>query len=709
MADQTAAPNPSQWFSTTVNGDPFSQNIIHATPAYQAFPVDNIPTEAPTAIGGNPNNYGAADEEANQLSYGLSEKAAALGTAIPRFFQGNTPDAISQGQPATFSQFYHQALNERRQDQGAYETQHPVTSRLAYWLALPAAAGGEVFDAFKPAAGAVVRAGDSTVLGRMATGAKQGATAGAIGGFGATNDQSLAQDLESTGIGAALGLGIGATLPPVVEHTVAPLFGAIKRGFGGANAVQSQALQRIALRISQDGNGATAQDMLDLMNAGGGKPLMLADVGGKNVLGEGGRVFRAPGQGKDVAFNALQDRDKQAGPRLMGDVNSNLANGGSTFDTANALSEARATAAKPLYQQAYDQNQTILSPDITAVLKTPAGKKAMAQSSELMQNDGLVPSSGQGTNGYTLEQLDYAKRALDDQISTAQRGGNANEARILVGLKNRLLTSIDSADTTAVRDATGKIVQPGVYSQARSAWSGPTQSMDALDAGAAAIKSQPDPAQIKKEFDALSPGDQEFYRLGAANQLKQQIGGAGKGANEANRIAATFNSRNSMRALFPDDASYNSFMKSVDAENNMFSTTKAVLGNSLTAERLTEDDTKDARGEGGVGGLAQMVAGLATNEHIPTATGAISFLRGFGKNRPPMSPAVNEQIAKLLFNPDYAANQSTLAELIGRGTKKIPRATVPLASLMAQTAPVLQPEIDRRVNQGINWLNPAGQ
>lgn len=688
-----------------VDNDPFST----ATPSAPLTPMQQKMYDVPIIGPATKFVDRLTDEGAWMATLGLSDKAGALGTATGKQLKGQNLADVIAGNPASFSDQYHQALGDQRAREAEFETDHPYAARGAQIAALPLAAGGAALDALAPAGTATLARtlAPTTMGGKIALGAKQGAVAGGTAGFAGTSDDSLAQDLQATGVGTVLGVATGAALPPIVENAVAPLFNLLKRGFGGANAVQSQALQRIALRVAQDqkAGGPTAQDMLDLINAGGGKPVTLADVGGGNVLGEAGRIARAPGPGKQYTAQFLTERDKGAGTRLMGDVDTHISAGGPTFDTAQALGQSRSAAAKPLYTQAYDSNQTILSPDITAVLQTPAGKKAMAQSSELMLNDGLVPSSGQSSNGYTLEQLDYAKRALDDQISAAQRGGNGNEGRILVGLKNRLLTAIDNADSTAVRDATGKITQPGAYSQARNAWSGPSQSMDALEAGSKALNQ--DPAATKAEFNALSPGDQEFYKLGAANALKAKIAATSAGGNEANRIVGSIAARNALRPLFPDDASFNSFIKSATTESQMFGTKVATVGNSPTAGRVAEDDTK-ASSEGGVGSsVAQLAAGYATGENIPTFTGAIGVAKNLFANRPPKSPEVNAAIARMLFDPDQAANQTTLAKLMAMGQRRPSMMTIPLAGLAGRAGPVVGPIIQPHLPSFLN--PPAGQ
>jgi hypothetical protein len=49
--------------------------------------------------------------------------------------------------------------------------------------------------------------------------------------------------------------------------------------------------------------------MLDLMTAAPEKPQALVDVAGENVRQYGGQIARQPGEGRQIARNALNQRD----------------------------------------------------------------------------------------------------------------------------------------------------------------------------------------------------------------------------------------------------------------------------------------------------------------------------------------------------------------------------------------------------------------
>lgn len=112
----------------------------------------------------------------------------------------------------------------------------------------------------------------------------------------------------------------------------------------------------------------------------------------------------------------------------------------------------RRTAANALYEKAYEKGVDIrrnpetgqflpkseiagVKGEITKLTQRPAIQEAMERARTLAANEGVKLTDPSGS----IKGLDYVKRALDDQIKTSQ----GNEQRILVDLKNRLLTTLD--------------------------------------------------------------------------------------------------------------------------------------------------------------------------------------------------------------------------------------------------------------------------
>lgn len=115
-------------------------------------------------------------------------------------------------------------------------------------------------------------------------------------------------------------------------------------------------------------------------------------------------------------------------------------------------SAARSASADDLYKTAYDKGVDIrrnpvtghflpkaeiagVKGEITKLMQRPAVQDAMEQARTLAANEGVNLKDPAGS----VKGLDYLKRALDDKIGVS----SGNEQRVMVDLKNRLLTTID--------------------------------------------------------------------------------------------------------------------------------------------------------------------------------------------------------------------------------------------------------------------------
>lgn len=121
-----------------------------------------------------------------------------------------------------------------------------------------------------------------------------------------------------------------------------------------------------------------------------------------------------------------------------------------------ALSELRAGTAEDMYRQAYGKaidltrdavtgkflskaEQAGRKAEITKLMNTPALKEAAKKAQKMMLNDPNMKTKATSATG-SVEGLDYMRRALGDMIKDAP----PNEQRILIGLRDRLDTTLQS-------------------------------------------------------------------------------------------------------------------------------------------------------------------------------------------------------------------------------------------------------------------------
>lgn len=249
--------------------------------------------------------------------------------------------------------------------------------------------------------------------------------------------------------------------------------------------------------------------------------------------------------------------------------------------------------------------------------------------------------------GLNLETLDYVKRALDDQISVAQRAGASTDASIKTGLKNDLLKALDAADSTA------SPMQPGLYARARSAFAGPAQSLDAIDAGKRFLDLPPE--EIQTAVAKLPAANRNLYRIGAARALQDRINNAADSRDAVARVFGNFTIRKQIDATF-GTGSATRFAEAMTPENAMTATNRLVLGGSNTMNKAADmgrsTGAKVAE-DAATGFIVGGPKGAVTLPAINYARGKVAeFFHG-------MTPEVRAALADLLTRTGPQA-QSTL-------------------------------------------------
>lgn len=652
---------------------------------WEAHPTIEAPTTVSAAPAEGYELYRKVTDTANRgLTFGLSDKLEAAMLAGGHKLGLKSPYDVA-GADDSFSEAYHKNLDAIRHEGEKFSETNPVAAKAAE----VAGAVGSV--ASLPSRGALAVSG---LLPKIAEGAKVGGAAGGLAGFGGSNDQSLTGDLAATGVGAATGAGIGGVGGAVADRVVAPIYNWIARRVS-PEAVESQAVQAIARRMTQDAKagGPTAQDMLDLMIAAPEKPQALVDVAGENVRAFGGKLARQPGEARQIARDFLNQRDVEAGPRIASDVNQGISAGGSAYDTNEALMSARSAAARPQYDAAFQQQQ-VWSPRLQNFIDDPVMRQGLRRGMELERIDSVthnrpfdptqmgVDLDAEGNIQFrdvpNMRVLDAGKRGLDALIADERNpvtGRLSQRGVSLDQFRRAYLGELDSLDKT------------GTYAAARAAWAGPSASMDAIRAGQAVFNRRPE--EIAAEVARLqqhSPGDLEFYRLGAADAIKEKIAKTGMGGDEAKRLIGNRYTQQQLRPLFASQREYDRFIDAATSENRMFETRQKLIGGSQTAERLAEDTAP----EGAAGHALRGAVALA--EGAPGAAG-LSFMKSLGSMTRGESPAVNAAAARMLFRPQTEPEvfQNLRDVLLAQETRTRPRiVSVPVSSLVGSNpAPTL--------------------
>lgn len=205
----------------------------------------------------------------------------------------------------------------------------------------------------------------ANALTRVASSMGAGAVAGAT--MPVTQGNFAMEKAQQAGVGAVA----GGVLSGAVE-AVSAGFGAIKNAATTAmkrwvgeempSSLKSAAVHKVLEQFGQDekAGGPSATEVMDLLNKAraADKPMTLADMGGENVKALAGYVTRQPGEAMTTSRNLMASRDKTAAQRIAGDISQHVTSGPSMKQTADALTQTRAAAAKPLYEEAMKPGST---------------------------------------------------------------------------------------------------------------------------------------------------------------------------------------------------------------------------------------------------------------------------------------------------------------------------------------------------------------
>lgn len=186
------------------------------------------------------------------------------------------------------------------------------------------------------------------------------------------------------------------------------------------------------------------------------------------------------------------------------------------------------------------------------------------------------------------------------------------------------------------------------YKTAVDAWSGPSQSVDAIKEGKTHFSRPESNEEVKSDFDALTSSDKEFYRLGAAEAKIDSVERAADAGDKTKKVINSERDRKRFRMLFNSDAEADKFIASVERKRQMFDTRTDIKGNSKTAQRQAEDESDNlAPGLHLAHGAANAVAG----NWLGAVTSLVRAKKDLGLLN---DPAFNSHIARILTDPNLA-------------------------------------------------------
>jgi hypothetical protein len=403
-------------------------------------------------------------------------------------------------------------------------------------------------------------------------------------------------------IAASTGLGIatGAALP-AVSTMLGAGYNAVKDKVGGivrgAINPASEAGRRVASSMKIDANNSVAGVLSpsDITAAGrNGQPLMNADLGGEQTRALARAAANQSPEARGAMERVTSDRFADQGNRVVRLVN--RLTGGKTDDllAVAGIKDQAAAANSAAYNRAYAQPaaQDMWHQGFQQLMQAPAmqeaakdtvkrgANRAAAEGFQAVKNP-FVEVNGKmmlkvNPDGSvarpTLQFWNQVKRNLDGQIGVAQRTGDNTHAADLIGLKNKLLSTLDQAVPE--------------YKTARQGAAAYFGAEDAVDAGKMFAKSNRMLPEYQRGIASMKPAEKEAFETGFASELIDQAKNAGDRTNVITRMFKSPEQRQKMVMAFGHQRA-NEIEAFVRVETAM-DALRGAFGNSTTARQLIE-------------------------------------------------------------------------------------------------------------------------
>ena len=318
------------------------------------------------------------------------------------------------------------------------------------------------------------------------------------------------------------------------------------------------------------------------------------------------------------------------------------------------LLNARSSEARPAYDAA-EQIGPVHSDRLQQFLSTPEVQAGLKRGLKLERLNSIAENrpfvdSDYAVTGYQNGNFD---EPIFDKVPTMKSMIVANE-----GLGAQIADMINPVTGRPTKDglALKKFrdsfqaeldrLSGGKYKAARETWSGPSQSMEAVQDGRQHFSRTESNDQLQAEFNNLSPADKDFYRLGAAEAKVDAVERAPDASDKSKRVINSERDRKRFNMLFDSPAQAQQFIDNVARKRAMFDTKNAITGNSATAQRFIEDSDNGNADMlfNGVRGIGHAAGGNI----LGAVKAAYDTKRALGLRN---NPALNMEISKLLLDP----------------------------------------------------------
>ena len=470
---------------------------------------------------------------------------------------------------------------------------------------------------------------------QIMTGAKVGATTGALSGAGAS-EGGLGNRVTGALVGGTVGTVLGAGSPVVSKAVVGGGRAAGEAaGLITPQTATERAQELLAKKLAQEGVSPAdlAQRQAQIVKTYGPRDETLADYGGESVRRLARGAMAIPSASQTDVRQMLTERAVAAGPRITKDITDLTAIGErDIYEVADEIKKRRSMLASPLYDQAYAAGE-INSFAIDNLLKKSKDIQYAISEARRLPDYADLPDN-------SMLMLDKAYKYIGGLANNAKISGKTSQANDLDNLR------------VSLRDAITEKVP--VYGKALSTFSDESLLNDALEIGSKNFLKK-SPSEINRELKKFSgEAEQQMYRLGAVQSLRDEIYGMRETGNIADKFLNSREMRDRMRTIFNSTGEYETFIKNLERERQMGITRARIEGGSPTAP--IQQDIAELQGPSAteiIASGAQMARGDLLGGGMSMARQLAPRLQGINEN-------VAQELSDILLNPSFNVQQQAL-------------------------------------------------
>lgn len=455
----------------------------------------------------------------------------------------------------TFAETYQRNRDVYRSGVESYEEEQPIGSTIAKTTASLPLGMLNITKSIAPLITGVPRAIAS------------GGIFGAIGGAGEAETVAdiPKEAAQSAALGSVTSAGTEAAMKMIrpvagsVKSRVASVFpDKMTEYFNTSSA--DLARRRVAQAMLRDGMSV---DQVQARLSKLGDDAVLADAAKTNVRDLLDTMATLPGRTKNMTEELIRSRQIKRGERITEAAQQQLSPSGQRLaDTVENLVIQRSVTATPFYDQLKTMS-AVVDDDLKSILEASKKLGAFKQANMIATAERKPFSLSKIESGIDLpmSDLDMVKRGLDQVL----KGSSAVDAKgkytpfgqSLLELKNQLIKKLD--DST-IDQQTGK----SVYAQARNAYAGPSQLIDAAEFGRTILSK--DAGFINTQIKNFSESELDSFRIGAYEGLRM-MAGTQSGQTRLLNMWKEPATQEKLKEIFPSGRSYREFLSSILAES----------------------------------------------------------------------------------------------------------------------------------------------